>query len=44
MSIGDQFKGFRETYGQFTGIFAGAFVWAFAKQMFDRLKKGKDKE
>jgi hypothetical protein len=39
MSIDDQFKGFRETYGQFIGIFAGAFVGAFAKEMFDRFKK-----
>jgi hypothetical protein len=44
MSIDDQFKGFWETYGQFIGIFAGAFVGAFAKQMFDRFKKGKEKE
>jgi hypothetical protein len=44
MSINDQFKGFWETYGQFIGIFAGAFVGAFAKQMFDRFKKGKEKE
>ena len=44
MSIHDQFKDFWETYGQFIGIFAGAFVGAFAKQMFDKFKKGKDKE
>ena len=44
MSIHDQFKDFWGTYGQFIGIFAGAFVGAFALHMFDRLKKGKEKE
>lgn len=39
--ISDQFKDFWSTYVQFIGIFAGAFVDAFAKQMFDRAKKGK---
>jgi hypothetical protein len=44
MSIDDQFKGFWETYGLFIGIFAVAFVGAFTKQIFDRFKKGKEKE
>jgi hypothetical protein len=39
MSIDYQFKGFWKTYDHFIGIFAGAFVGAFAKQMFDRFKK-----
>jgi hypothetical protein len=43
-SIDDQFKDFWATYGQFIGIFAGAFVGAFAKQMFDKVKRGKEKE
>ncbi len=43
-SIDDQFKDFWDTYGQFIGIFAGAFVGAFAKQMFDKVKRGKERE
>ena len=42
--IGDQFKDFWATYGQFIGIFAGAFVDAFAKQMFDKAKQREEKE
>ena len=42
--IGDQFKDFWAAYGQFVGIFAGAFVCAFAKQMFDKIKQRKEKE
>lgn len=39
MSISDQFKGFWDTYGSFIGIFAGGFIGAFAKDLFDRRKK-----
>ncbi len=43
-SISDQFRDFWTVYGQFIGIFAGTFVGAFAKLMFDRLKKKKESE
>ncbi len=43
-SIDDRFKEFWDTYGQFIGIFASAFVVAFAKQMFDKVKRGKERE
>jgi hypothetical protein len=42
--IDDQFKDFWATYEQFIGIFAGAFVGAFAKQMFDWTKRKKENE
>ena len=35
----DQFKEFWETYGSFIGIFAGGFIGAFAKVLFDKRKK-----
>jgi hypothetical protein len=44
MSIDDQFKGFWETYVQFIGIFAGAFVGHLQKKCLTDSKKGKDKE
>jgi len=39
MSTSDQFKEFWGTYGSFIGIFAGGFIGAFAKDLFDRRKK-----
>ena len=42
-TINDQFRDFWNTYGQFIGLFAGAFVGASAKLVFDRAKK-KEKE
>jgi hypothetical protein len=38
-SISDQFREFWGVYGAFIGIFAGGFVGAFAKLVFDRRKK-----
>ncbi|CAN5543507.1 hypothetical protein BH18THE2_BH18THE2_24120 [soil metagenome] len=39
MTIGEQFKDFWGTYGQFIGLFAGGFVGAYAKVLFDKRKK-----
>ena len=39
LTIGEQFKDFWGTYGQFIGLFAGGFVGVFAKFLFDRRKK-----
>ena len=39
MTINEQFKGFWATYGQFIGLFAGGFVGAYAKVIFDKRKK-----
>lgn len=44
MNIEDQFKEFWATYGQFISIFAGAFVGAFAREMFGIVKGKKEKE
>jgi hypothetical protein len=41
--IDDQFRDFWMTYGQFIGIFAGAFVGVLAKELFDIRKKPKKK-
>jgi hypothetical protein len=38
-TIGEYFKDFWGTYGQFIGIFAGGFVGAYARVLFDRRKK-----
>ncbi len=38
-TITDQFRDFWGVYGSFIGIFAGGFVGAFAKIIFDRRKK-----
>ncbi|HKO63717.1 MAG TPA: hypothetical protein VJU13_00820 [Candidatus Nitrosocosmicus sp.] len=38
-SINDQFKEFWGTYGSFIAIFAGAFIGAFVKMIFDKRKK-----
>jgi hypothetical protein len=38
-TINDQFRDFWGVYGAFIGIFAGGFVGAFAKLVFDRRKK-----
>ena len=38
-NISDQFKDFWGTYGQFIGLFAGGFVGAYAKVLFDRRKR-----
>ena len=38
-TISDQFREFWGVYGAFIGIFAGGFVGAFAKLVFDRRKK-----
>jgi len=38
-----QFRDFWMTYGQFIGIFAGAFVGVLAKELFDIRKKQKKK-
>lgn len=38
-TIADKFKDFWGTYGQFIAIFAGAFVGAFAKVLFDRRRR-----
>lgn len=37
-SISDQFRDFWTIYGQFLGIFAGAFVGPSAKLLFDKIK------
>ena len=39
MNISEQFKDFWGTYGQFIGLFAGGFVGAYAKMLFDKRKK-----
>jgi hypothetical protein len=39
MTISEQFKDFWGTYGQFIGLFAGGFVGACAKVIFDKSKK-----
>jgi hypothetical protein len=39
MTISEQFKDFWGTYGQFIGLFAGGFVGAYAKVIFDKRKK-----
>lgn len=44
MDIKDQFKEFWATYGHFISIFAGAFVGAFAREMFGLVKRKKEKE
>ena len=44
MSISDQFREFWGIYGQFIGIFAGAFIGSIAKLIFDRVKKKHEKE
>ena len=38
-NISDQFKDFWGTYGQFIGLFAGGFVGAYAKVLFDRRRR-----
>ncbi len=38
-TIGEEFKDFWGTYGQFIGLFAGGFVGAYAKVLFDKRKK-----
>jgi hypothetical protein len=38
-TIGEYFKDFWGTYGQFIGIFAGGFVGAYARVLFDKRKK-----
>jgi len=43
-TISDQFRDFWGVYGAFIGIFAGGFVGAFAKLVFDRRKKGEKNE
>jgi hypothetical protein len=43
-TISDQFRDFWGVYGAFIGIFAGGFVGAFAKLVFDRRKKGHKNE
>src|SRR5919198_3584922 len=44
MTISEQFKEFWGTYGQFIGLFAGGFVGAYAKVIFDKRKKKQDEE
>jgi hypothetical protein len=44
MTISEQFKDFWGTYGQFIGLFAGGFVGAYAKVIFDKRKKKHDEE
>jgi hypothetical protein len=44
MDIEDQFKEFWAIYGQFISIFAGAFVGAFAREMFGIVKRKKRKK
>jgi len=39
MTPSDLFKEFWVTYGSFIGIFAGGFIGAFAKVLFDKRKK-----
>lgn len=39
LTISDQFKEFWGTYGSFIGLFAGGFIGAFAKVIFDKRKK-----
>jgi hypothetical protein len=43
-TINDQFRDFWGVYGQFIGIFAGGFVGAYAKLMFDRRKRKSESE
>ena len=44
MTISEQFKDFWGTYGQFIGLFAGGFVGAYAKVIFDKRKKRHEEE
>jgi hypothetical protein len=44
MTISDHFKEFWDTYGSFIGLFAGGFIGAFAKLLFDKRKKEDPKE
>ena len=44
MTISEQFKDFWGTYGQFIGLFAGGFVGAYAKVLFDKRKKKQEEE
>jgi hypothetical protein len=44
MTISEQFKDFWGTYGQFIGLFAGGFVVAYAKVIFDKRKKRHEDE
>jgi hypothetical protein len=44
MTISEQFNEFWGTYGQFIGLFAGRFVGAYAKVIFDKRKKRHEKE
>jgi hypothetical protein len=39
VTIGENFKDFWGTYGQFIGIFAAGFVGAYARVLFDKRKK-----
>jgi hypothetical protein len=39
MTIGEHFKDFWGTYGQFIGLFVGGFVGVFARSLFERRKK-----
>jgi hypothetical protein len=41
-TIGEQFKDFWGTCGQFIGLFAGGFAGAYAKVLFDKRKKKKE--
>jgi hypothetical protein len=43
-TISDQFREFWGVYGAFIGIFAGGFVGAFAKLVFDRRMKAQKEE
>jgi hypothetical protein len=43
-TIGEQFKDFWGTYWQFIGLFAGGFVGAYAKVLFDKRRKKKENE
>jgi hypothetical protein len=44
MTISEQFKEFWGTYGQFIGLFAGGFVGAYAKVIFDKRKRRHEEE
>ena len=44
MTISEQFRDFWGTYGQFIGLFAGGFVGAYAKVLFDKRKKKHEEE
>ena len=41
-TIGEQFKDFWGTRGELIGLFAGGFVGAYAKALFDKRKKKKE--